>query len=152
MSSDNRYTTDADAMQSANSSAGARFPEKRFDGHNVRCSDGNGDKACERDSGKINVNPANTLQLEGSIVRVSEFSVGKAANIIVAVKLLSRSGAEYTNYIELKSFNPSCFKALKTGQKVRVYGHVENNHYQKDGQTIYMQNLVSDVIVDLKAS
>lgn len=97
---------------------------------------------------KYSINPCNSLQLQGNIVRVNEFSKNKAASFIVAIRNGKNSdGNERApQFIELKSFSPSCYNRLKVGMKVRVYGHISPNRYEKNGETVYSTDLVAEFI------
>ncbi len=93
------------------------------------------------------INPFNTLQLQGNIAKVQEYSPNRAAFLTIAVKNgKDNEGNERTQFIQLKSFSPSCYNMLKVGMKVRVYGHIAPNKYEKDGQTIYSTDHVAEFI------
>ena len=92
----------------------------------------------------FSTNPFNTLQLQGNIVKVREYSRNKAANITIAIK--NGEGNEHVQFIQLKSFKPACYNTLRIGLKVRIYGHIFPNSYEKNGETIHSTDLVADYI------
>ncbi len=95
-----------------------------------------------------NFNSSNMFQMQGRIVSVTEYSTGKAANVNMAVD----NGCDREPlFIQLKSFRPSMYNTLKVGMKVRVYGHIHPNRYEKNGQMIYQTNPVADHIEMLEA-
>ncbi len=101
---------------------------------------------------KINFNTNNTIQLQGRIASVKEYSAGKAAGFTVAVANgKDKDGNELTQFVQLKSFSPSCYNMLKVGMKVRVYGRVQPDKYEKNGQMVYEQDLVSDFVEFLES-
>lgn len=101
---------------------------------------------------KINFNTNNSIQMQGRIASVKEYSAGKAANFTVAVDNgKDKDGNELTQFIQLKSFLPSCYNMLKVGMKVRVYGHIQPNKYEKNGEMVYEQDLVSDFVEFLES-
>lgn len=97
---------------------------------------------------KYSINPYNTLQLQGNIVKVQEYSANKAASITIAVNNgKDKDGNERTPlFIQLKSFTPASYNAIKVGMKVRVYGHIQPNRYEKNGETIYSTDLIAEFI------
>lgn len=101
---------------------------------------------------KINFNTNNFIQMQGRIASVKEYSTGKAANFTVAVDNgKDKDGNELTQFIRLKTFTPSCYNMLKVGMKVRVYGHIQPNKYEKNGEKVYEQDLVSDFVEFLES-
>ena len=87
---------------------------------------------------KINIYTNNSLQLQGRVGSVKEYAAGKAANISIAIEggKDKDGGQKETQYIQLKSFTPASYNTVKVGMKVRVYGHVSPNKYEKNGETV----------------
>lgn len=96
----------------------------------------------------IKFNTHNTLQLQGRIASVKEYSAGKAARISLAIDNgKDKNGNQRdTQYLQLKNFSPSCYNMIRKGMKVQIYGHVQPNVYEKDGTTIYDTDLVADYV------
>ncbi len=90
----------------------------------------------------------NRLELIGRVSRITEFIPNKAAYITVAVSAgKDKYGAERpTNFIETVSFTPSNHKYLKVGTLVRVFGHISPSQYEKNGETVYNQSIVVDLV------
>lgn len=97
---------------------------------------------------KINQYTNNQLQLQGRVASVKEYSAGKAANVTLAIDNGKDKDGNQRDpqYIQLKSFTPASYNAVKVGMKVRVYGHVAPNKYDKNGETVYDTDLVADYI------
>ena len=89
----------------------------------------------------ININPHNMLMLEGRISQFKEYSIGKAANISIAI-----DNGKDVSYLSVKSFAPNVYKELSIGMKIRVYGHVSASSYMKGDQKIYATDLIADNI------
>lgn len=102
---------------------------------------------------KISSFTNNNFQLQGRIAETHEYSVGKAANITIAVD----NGKDKDNvqrdpsFIQLKSFTPASYSMIKKGMKVRVYGHISTSSYEKDGKTIRSQDLIADYVEFLES-
>lgn len=96
----------------------------------------------------IELNTNNMLQLQGRVVSVKEYSAGRAANLTLAIDNgRNKAGKERApHFIQLKSFVPPCYNALKVGTKVHVYGHIEPGKYEKQGTMVYVQDIVADVV------
>ena len=81
----------------------------------------------------------NSFRISGRIAAEAKaYGEGKAANVSV----YDRGG----NLIQLKSFSPKLFGILKAGMPVEVIGHIAPNSYEKNGETVYSQDLVADTI------
>ncbi|MBO5435329.1 hypothetical protein J6A31_05890 [bacterium] len=102
---------------------------------------------------KISTYTNNSLQLQGRITAVKEYSEGKAANVTIAVDngKDKNGNARDASFIQLKSFTPASYNAIKTGMKVRIFGHVAPSQYEKDGEPVYTQDLVADYIEFLES-
>ncbi len=102
---------------------------------------------------KINFNTDNMLQMQGRIASVKEYSEGKAANVNLAIDNgRDKDGNERAPiFIQFKSFTPALYNAVKVGMKVRVYGHIQPNRYEKNGDTVYKQDLVADFVEFLES-
>ena len=96
----------------------------------------------------VNMRTNNTIILEGRITYLREYSKGKAANITVAVDNgKNPDGTDRpASHIQTKSFTPACYNTLEKGMLIRIYGHVVCSSYEKDGKTIYNQDLVADYV------
>ena len=98
---------------------------------------------------KINRYTNNTLELQGRVAAVNEYSEGKAANITVAIDNgKDKDGKQRgPQYIQTKSFTPAAYSMVKTGMLIRIYGHVAvNNYTDKEGKSKYSTDLVADYI------
>ena len=97
---------------------------------------------------KINKYTNNSLELQGRIANINEYSEGKAANITLAVENgKDKDGASKDPvWIQLKSFTPAAYNVCRTGMYVRIYGHVTPNKYDKNGETVYSQDLIADFV------
>ncbi len=94
------------------------------------------------------------LELEGRIADVHEYSKDKAANVTIAIDNgVDKDGAQREpSYIQLKSFTPKSYNALKKGMKIRTYGHVGTNKYtDKDGVERYNTDLIADYVEFLES-
>lgn len=102
---------------------------------------------------KITTYTNNRLELEGRIAAINEYSKDKAANVTLAVDNgKDKDGnPKQPSYIQLKSFTPATYNAAKVGMKVRVYGHITPNNYDKDGEKQYGTDLVADFIQFLES-
>jgi len=102
---------------------------------------------------KIDFYTNNMLQMQGRIASVKEYSAGKAANINLAIDNgRDKDGNERAPiFIQLKSFTPASYNAVKVGMKVRVYGHIQPSRYEKNGETVYEQDLVADFVEFLES-
>ena len=97
---------------------------------------------------RFSINPHNMLQLQGNVVRVKEYSPNKAASITIAVHNgKDEDGNENApHFIQLKSFSPAAYNSVRAGMKVRVYGHILPNRYEKNGETVYSTDLIVENI------
>lgn len=95
----------------------------------------------------------NRLELLGRISSVKEYSEGKAANVSLAVDngKDADGNAREASFIQLKSFTPATYNALKTGMLVQVIGHIAPSKYVKDDKPVYNTDLVADYIVFLES-
>lgn len=101
---------------------------------------------------KINFDTNNIIELQGRISNIFEYSKGKVARINLAVERKDRDGHQLAPYfIQLKSFEPRVYNACQVGMKVKVYGYIRPNRYEKDGQTIYNQDLIANFVEFLEA-
>lgn len=102
---------------------------------------------------KISKYTNNSLELMGRVAAINEYSKDKAANVTLAVDNgVDKDGApKKPSYIQLKSFTPASYNATKVGMKVKVYGHIAPNNYEKDGQQVYDTDLVADYIEFLES-
>lgn len=94
---------------------------------------------------------SNETVFQGRITNVKEYSKDKAANITIAVENKTKDGKTKTLNIQTKSFSPAMYNNTKTGMLVRLYGHVSPSSYEKNGKTIYTQDLITDYIEFLES-
>ena len=90
----------------------------------------------------------NSVMLLGRVSKVHEYSPGKAANVTIAIDNgKDRDGADRpTSFVQTKCFSPATYAALKPGMLVKLHGHMSPGSYERDGRTIYTQDVVSDFI------
>lgn len=91
----------------------------------------------------------NDLILEGRVASVNEYSKDKAANITLAIDNGKDKDGNKKEpfYIQTKSFTPAAYNSVRTGMKIRIYGHVAPNNYEKDGgEKVYGTDLIADFI------
>ncbi len=102
---------------------------------------------------RINSYTNNSLMLQGRIAAVNEYAAGKACSLTIAVDNgKDRDGNNReSSFIPVKSFVPSCYNHIHVGMKVQVYGHVSQNRYEKDGQTIFATDIIADYIEFLES-
>ena len=84
----------------------------------------------------------NAIQLHGRVIKINEYSAGKAARITIA----AANDGYSQNFVQVKNFHPECYNLLKVGMQVHAYGHIQPGRYQKDGKTVFTQDIVADDI------
>ena len=94
-------------------------------------------------SSHYNNDKNNTIQLHGRVTRINEFCAGKAAQITMAVPSTNGHG---TNFVKVISFAPECYNHLKVDMLVHAYGHIKSGKYEKNGKTVFTQDVVADDI------
>lgn len=97
---------------------------------------------------KISAFTNNSLQLQGRVSAVREYSKDRAANVTIAVDNGKDKGGvqREPSFIQLKSFTPASYNNVQVGMKVRIYGHIATSRYEKDGETVYNTDLIADYI------
>lgn len=94
----------------------------------------------------------NQVRLVGRVSKVNEYSKGKAANVTIAIDNgKDKEGADRpTSFVQTKCFTPATYEALKPGMLVELFGHMAPGSYQKDGETVYTQDVVADFVAFLE--
>lgn len=95
----------------------------------------------------ITIYENNQVRLTGRITRKKMYSE-KASNIVLAINSgVDANGQPKSQYITLKCFNNEAFDSWTVGMLVTAYCHLSANTYEKDGETIYSQDVVVDSII-----
>lgn len=94
----------------------------------------------------------NSVRLLGRVSKVNEYAAGKAANVVIAIDNgRDKDGADRpASFVQTKSFSPAVYGAVKPGMLVQVEGHINPGSYEKNGETVYTQDIVADAIVFLE--
>lgn len=100
----------------------------------------------------IQVDTNNKTELKGRVVAVHEYSKDKAANIVLSIETKLKNGQVKAVNIQTKCFTPAAYNATKVGMLVQLTCHlVPSNYKNKDGQTVYSQDVIADYIEFLEA-
>lgn len=89
----------------------------------------------------------NTVNLIGRLCRDVEIKELKDTLLGTITLAVDRIGSEDANFIRCKAFGQTAEfleKWTKKGQRIGVTGHIQTGSYEKDGQTVY----VTDIIID----
>jgi len=99
----------------------------------------------------------NKMELIGSVsqeIRMNQSAKGLSiANIPVATKVTSRSGAEISTYHTIVCFGDLADMAssFKVGDRVFATGSIQNESYEKDGQKKYVTKIKASHLAKLAA-
>ncbi len=99
----------------------------------------------------IQTDSNNRTELTGRIVEIHEYSKDKAANISISVETRSKNKTSKSTTIQTKCFTPAAYNAAKIGMFVKLYCHISPGSYEKNGKTVYSQDVITDFIEFLEA-
>ena len=94
----------------------------------------------------------NQVSLIGRVTRVKEFGKDVAGITMAIDNGRDKKGNDRpSTFIEFKCFAPTVYNNLKPGMLLMVTAHLNNNSYEKNGETIYSLDVVADCIEFLES-
>ena len=92
----------------------------------------------------------NNVTLVGRVTRIKEFGKDVAGVTVAMDNGRDKKGNDKpSTFVEVKSFEPKVYGLLKTGMLVMITAHLNNNSYEKNGETVYTMDVVADCITVL---
>jgi len=94
----------------------------------------------------------NNVSVIGRVAKVQEFGKDVASITVAIDNGRDKEGNEIkSTFVDFKCFEPRVYGLLKTGMLVQVIAHLANNNYEKDGQTIYSMDVITDCVEFLES-
>jgi len=94
----------------------------------------------------------NKVTVIGRVAKIQEFGKNVASITVAIDNGKDREGNEIkSTFVDMKCFEPRVYNFCKTGMLVAVTAHLSNNKYEKDGQTVYAMDIVTDCIECLES-
>lgn len=91
----------------------------------------------------------NQTQIAGYITKDTELKKTSTGKTLAYTTIAVNTGKDQTTFIDIKAWNKVADVLHKFGHKgqgVAVQGHLQPNHYTKDGQDIFKLDVIADRI------